>query len=183
MKFLLRLFGYQRKPEKPRYEPPLMPCSSLIALSGPCYGDMTFFGTFLLNSVSLKVWMKDHAASVFSSDSMEQQARLHLPLWLEDVDYSCNNYVTKIDFPMRKVLVPYTYDFYLKGWIVVYCHECKSLHDAMIDNNQNIEKTDSSVKWLEEWLCPAGHVLHRKDQEIRHIKRRSSVPNYLNFRK
>lgn len=174
MNFLKRLFKKEVAVEKPAYVPPPLACSSLILLSGPAYGDKTFFGSFLLNSVAVREWVSDHSKSVWSSSNLEQQARLYLPTWLEKVSYEQDRYVTLLDMPMRHVLVPYTYDFYLKGWLSVYCHQCSKHYDTLIDNDHNHQKIGRTSQWTEEWLCPSGHVLYHKEQELRWIVRNSA---------
>ena len=169
MKFLSRLFQKKKITEKLVYEVPDLDCSSLILLSGPTYGDRTFFGSFLLNAVAVKAWTLEHSKSVWSSTHLEQQARKYLPNWLDKVNYGDDGYVTMIDLPMRRVLVPYTYDFYLKGWLSIYCHQCSKFHDTMIDNTHNHQKIGRTSKWTDEWLCPDGHILHYKEEEVRWI--------------
>jgi hypothetical protein len=155
------------------YVKPSIECSSLILLSGPAYGDKTFFGSFLLNSVSLLEWALDHSKNVISSSHLEQQARVFLPVWLEGVSYESKNYITLIDMPMRQVLVPYTYDFYLKGWLSVYCHKCSKSYDTLIDNDHNHQKVGHTFNWTEEWLCPVGHILHHSEEGMRLIIRKN----------
>lgn len=172
--FFAKLFGRKKTIERPAYKQPELTCSSLILLSGPTYGDKTFFGSFLLDAVAVRAWVLDHSKSVWSSASLEQQAREFLPVWLEQATYEENDYVTLIDMPMRQVLVPYIYDFYSKGWLSIYCHECKEMHDSLVDNQHGVERIGRTSKWTEEWLCPAGHIVHHKDEEIRLIVRNSS---------
>jgi len=158
--------------EKPEYEKPKIDCSISILLAGPAYGDKTFFGSFLLNAVSVREWALDHSTSVWSTAHLEQQARVFLPTWLNGITSDSNRYVTLIDLPMRQVLVPYTYDFYLKGWLSVYCHQCAVSYDSLIDNQHNQQKAGHTSNWTDEWLCPKSHILHHKDQEIRLIVRK-----------
>ena len=103
--------------------------------------------------------MLDHSKSVFSSSKLEQQARLYLPTWIACIPDNAF-YVTLLDIHMRHVLVPYAYDFYLKGWLKCYCHQCSLLHEKFIDNSTEVEKLGNSRSWTEEWLCPNGHILH-----------------------
>ena len=154
------------------YNKPEIKCSNTILLSGPAYGDKTFLGSFLLNINGFDDWMLDHSKSVFSSSKKEQQARLFLPNWVAFDSTTCTNYVTLLDFHMRQVLVPYTYDFYLKGWIKCYCYECSFLHDKLIDNSSEVEKFGKNRSWTEKWLCPNGHILHTKNEELRLLIRR-----------
>jgi hypothetical protein len=88
------------------------------------------------------------------------------------VSNESNDYITLIDMPMRQVLVPYTYDFYLKGWLDVYCHQCSEFYDKLVDNDHNHQMVGHTSNWTEEWLCPTGHILHHKEQEIRWIVRK-----------
>lgn len=179
MNFLTQWF-VKAKPQpkpivKPQYEKPKNDCSSLILLSGPAYGDKTFFGSFLLNAVSLREWALDHSKSVWSTANLEQQARVFLPVWLDSASYESNDFITLIDMPMRQVLVPYTYDFYLKGWLSVYCHQCSKFYDTLVDNDHNHQKVGYTSNWTEEWLCPSGHILHHKEEEIRWIVRKKET--------
>lgn len=178
--FFQSFFNIFKKKEKPVkfekiYTAPPIECSNIILLSGPTYNDKTFFGSFLLNSIAVREWVSDHSNSVWSSSKLEQQARLFLPTWLENVSYENDGYVTLLDMPMRHVLVPYTYDFYLKGWLSVYCHQCSKLYDTLIDNNHNHQKVGRTSLWTEEWLCPVGHILHHKQQELRLIVKKKQI--------
>lgn len=171
MKFLKKFFSKKVVVEPLSYLHPLIPCSSLILLSGPAYGDKTFLGSFLLDVGASSNWISDHSKSVYSSFKLVQEARLCLPKWIFNSTPLSDSYITEIDNYMRQVLVPYTYDFYLKGWLKVYCHECSMLHDTLIDNSTNSEKDGNVRRWVEEWQCPKGHIVHRKDEEIRIITR------------
>jgi len=172
MSFLTKWFGKSKPVEKPQYETPKIDCSSHILLSGPTYGDKTFLGSFLLNAVAVREWALVHSKSVWSTAILEQQARLYLPIWLDEVSYGFDSYITLIDMPMRQVLVPYTYDFYLKGWLSIYCHQCSKSYDTMLDNNHSHQKIGYTSNWTEEWLCPSGHIVHHKEQEVRWIVRK-----------
>ena len=172
MNFFTKWFVKAKPKEKPQYEKPKIDCSSMILLSGPAYGDKTFFGSFLLNAVSVREWALDHSKGVWSSANLEQQARVFLPVWLDRVTYESEGYITLIDMPMRQVLVPYTYDFSLKGWLSIYCHQCHEFYDSVIDQNHDSQSDGISSKWIEEWHCPVGHILHLKEQEVRWIVRK-----------
>lgn len=153
------------------YTKPSIECSNLILLSGPAYGDKTFFGSFLLNVSLSKVWMKEHSNVVFSSDKLEQEARIFLPTWCADVTEEDNAYITLIDTHIRHVLVPYTYDFYLKSSLQIYCHQCNSYCDRIFDKSSDVVINGRNRSWVEDWRCSNGHVLHRKDQELRLLVR------------
>ncbi len=172
MNFLKRLYSKKLVVDKPIYTHPAVACSSHILLSGPAYGDKTFLGSFLLNAVEVRDWVSDHSKSVWSSANFEQQARQYLPTWLEGVSLKDDGYVTLLDMPMRQVLVPYTYDFYLKGWLSVYCHQCSKLFETLIENDHNHQKTGLTSRWTAQWLCPSGHILHHAEEEIRWIVRK-----------
>jgi hypothetical protein len=161
--------------EKAKYDQPKIDCSNLILLAGPAYGDKAYLASFLLSAVSLKEWAIDHSKSVWSTANLEQQARGYLPIWLDDTNNTNDGYVTMIDMPMRQVLVPYTYDFYLKGWLSIYCHQCKRFYDTLIDNAHSHQKVGNTSNWTEEWLCPSSHVIHFKEEEIRWIVRKSKM--------
>ena len=167
MNFLSEWFGKAKLVEKLQYEKPEINCSNLILLSGPAYGDKTFSASFLLSAVSVKEWAVDHSKSVWSTANLEQQARVYIPIWLEGTTNKNDAYVTMIDMPMRQVLVPYTYDFYLKGWLSIFCHQCASFYDTLIDNDHSHSKVGNTSNWTEEWLCPSGHIIRHKEEEIR----------------
>ncbi len=167
--------SFLRKKESPvssGYVTDMLPCSSTIALCGPCYGDVTYAGTFLLDTKLLLEWANPHSKSVWSSQRIEQQAREHLPVWLAPSRKKITTYIALIDSPTRGVLMPYIYDFYLKGLLGYYCHQCKSEHRELIENDHGSVRTDNISRWVEEWLCPAGHVVHSKQEEIRWITRK-----------
>ena len=152
---------------KQEYTKPSLECSSLILLCGPSYGDQHYYGSFLLNAVSLKSWALEHSLNVRSVNSISQAAREYLPLWLSRTTYQQDSYITLLDKEMREVMMPYIYDFYLKGWLSAYCYECHEHHDSLTTDVHNKVQRPSTSKWTDEWLCRNGHVLHRQDQEIR----------------
>lgn len=153
------------------YVKPTIECSTHILLAGPAYGDKTFFGSFLLDVPMSKLWMNEHSKSVFSSSKLDQEARIFLPLWFSGVTKDNDSYVTLVDIYMRHVLVPYTYDFYLKGFLKIYCHQCRCYYDQILDSSSEVVKNGNNRSWTEEWLCSSGHLLHRKSQELRLIVR------------
>ena len=173
MNFLNHLFSKKLEIKKPTYIQPSVACSSQILLAGPAYGDKTFFGSFLLNAIAVREWTLDHSKSVWSNANLQQQARVYLPIWLDGVTYKADGYVTMIDMPMRQVLVPYTYDFYLKGWLSIYCHQCALLYETLNENIHNHQKVGNTSNWTDEWLCLSGHIIHYKEEEIRWIVRKT----------
>jgi len=167
-------FNFFKKKTKPDlvYKFPEINCSSLILLSGPAYGDKTFFASFFLDVVACKEWVLDHSKSVISSVKQEQEARLFLPKWFTNVTMSDDSYITLIDSKMRSVLVPYALDFYQKGWLNYYCHGCHEFHDSMIDNTSEVVKNGNYRSWVEEWQCLNGHIIHHNEHELRLIVRK-----------
>lgn len=153
------------------YVKPAIDCSNFILLTGPAYGDKTFFGSFLLDVSLSKAWIHEHSNTVFSSAKLEQEARIFLPAWCSNVTKEDDGYVTLIDNQMRHVLVPYTYDFYLMNCLKIYCHQCNSYCDKIIDKSSDAVRNGKNRSWIEEWHCPCGHVLHRKNQELRLLTR------------
>ena len=166
-------FSKKKSPVSTGYVPAMLPCSSTIALCGPCYGDITYTATFLLDTKFLLDWVNPHSKSVWSSKRVEQQAREHLPVWLAPTRKKIKRYIALLDGPTRGVLMPYIYDFYLKGLLRYYCHLCKSEHCELVENNHGSEKSGDVSRWVEEWQCPAGHVVHSKHEELRWITRKS----------
>jgi hypothetical protein len=169
--FFKKIFGGAKKVVN-FYDKPKDECSSLILLSGPSYGDKTFFASFFLDVVACKEWSLDHSKSIWCSDKAEQEARVFIPEWFSTVTRNDDSYITLIDPKMRSVLVPYSLDFYQKGWLNYYCHGCHEFHDSMIDNTSEVVKDGSNRSWVEEWQCLNGHIIHHKEQELRWIVRK-----------
>ena len=159
--------------KEPQYLIPQYQCSSKILLCGPSYGDITFFGSFLLDSLAIKEWTLDHSKNVFSTNKLEQQARQFLPIWLDSVKSDSASFITLLDHPMRNVLVPYAFDFYTRGWLKVYCHQCCDEYDSIVDNEHDLLKFGNKSSWTDEWLCHQGHILHQKENELRWIVRQT----------
>lgn len=159
--------------KEPQYLIPQYQCSSKILLCGPTYGDITYFGSFLLDSLAIKEWTLDHSKHVYSSNKVTQQARQFLPTWLDSVRSDSDNFVTLLDNPMRVVLVPYAFDFYTKGWLKVYCHQCCKEYDSIVKNEHDLLKFGNKSSWTDEWLCHQGHKLHHKDNDVRWIVRQT----------
>lgn len=166
-------FFAKEKQTTAAYQAPEIICSKTLVLCGPCYADITYTATFLLDTQHLKDWALDHSKNIWSSNKTEQQAREALPNWLLSSPKRKSTYVAKLDYPMRQVLMPYIYDFYLKGWLQYYCHECKTHHHALTENDHDKSSNGDTTSWVEEWLCPNGHIIHSKQESIRWITRRS----------
>jgi hypothetical protein len=155
--------------DKSTYKYPSYQCGSSILICGPTYGDKKYFGSFTVDASKLASWTFEHSKAVWSSNKDEQKARELLPLWLSIGNLEREFYVSLLDLPMRHVLVPYLYDFYLKGWVTIYCHECHLHHHELIDNKHDHEQRGDTNKWIQEWLCPNGHVIHHEHAELRWI--------------
>ena len=153
----------------PKYAAPALECSSLILLCGPSYGDQHYKGSFLLDAVALKEWAIAVGRGVTSAQSLHYAAGAFIPQWLEKTSYQQDSYVTLLDKYTRGVLMSYVLDFYQKGLIRVYCHECHEHHDSIVINVNEEEHHGPLTEWTDEWLCCNGHVLHKEDQEIRWI--------------
>lgn len=160
--------------KEPQYLIPQNNCSTKILLCGPTYGDITFFGSFLLDATAVKRWALDHSKNVYSTNKVTQQARQLLPTWLDSVRSDSDNFVTLIDNSMRDVLVPYAFDFYTKGWLKVYCHQCSQEYGSLVANEHDKLKFGNKSTWTDEWLCQKGHILHRKAHEVRWIVRKTT---------
>jgi hypothetical protein len=164
--------------KEPEYLIPDYECSPRILLCGPTYGDITFFGSFILEANAIKQWALEHSKNVYSTNKMNQQARQYLPTWLDSVKKESSNHITLLDSTMRDVLVPYTFDFYTQGSLKIYCHQCSQEYDSLIDNEHDSHKYGNKSTWTDEWLCPKGHILHHKTHEVRWIVRKKlSIEN------
>ena len=153
------------------YQPPILRCSSNIVICGPVYGDKKYSGTFIIATDKLITWAFEHSKDVWSSNKGEQKAREFLPIWLSIENRERDLYFSLLDSSMRHVLMPYLYDFFLKGWVTVYCYQCHQNHNMFIENNFDHQIHGQTSKWVEEWLCPNGHILHHEHSELRWITR------------
>jgi len=167
-----RQIDAREKTENLSFKYPSHQCGSSILLCGPTYGDIKYYGSFLVDARKLSSWTFEHSKAVWSSNKDEQKARELLPLWLSIGNNERESHVSLLDLPMRHVLVPYLYDFYLKGWVTIYCHECHLHYNELIDNKYDHEQRGDTNKWVEEWLCPNGHVIHHEHAELRWITKK-----------
>jgi len=154
------------------YEFPSHICASKIIITGPSYGDKTYFASFIVDADKLISWAFDHSKGVWSSSKNEQKAREILPVWMAIKSEDKESYISILDGPMRQVLAPYIYDFYLKGWVSYYCHLCHSQHQKLTENDHDHQSQGAHSSWIVEWICPNGHIIHRKQHDLMWIKKR-----------
>lgn len=157
---------------KSAYKYPSHQCGAAVLICGPTYGDKKYFGSFTVDAKKLASWAFEHSKAVRSSNKDEQNARELLPLWLSIGNLDRESYVSLLDLPMRHVLVPYLYDFYLHGWVTTYCHQCHADHRELVENNHDHQKRGNTSKWVVEWRCPNGHIVHQEQSELRWITRK-----------
>ncbi|MBT8573490.1 hypothetical protein ICN46_06550 [Polynucleobacter sp. Latsch14-2] len=138
----------------------------MALLAGPYYGDEDYYGSLLIDLSKMEEWATHHAKATWTSVTAEQEAKEYFPRWVSVF----NQYVDAITFldkSQRGFLKPYALDFVNKGWFQIYCPNCKEFFHEIKNNDHGKDRLGSTIKWIAEWQCPNGHVLHYKKHEIR----------------
>lgn len=148
-------------------------CSETTVIASPEFGSSQYACVVTVPSVRLYVWAQKHVLGNASLGIEGQTSREFLYRWLARADFS-NGRVSALPPPASGIVAPYLRQFVEDGVAVVFCPDCK----RTVQNIQ-IRESDSHTEsaytvWREIWLCPCGHVLHRKTHKARLIRTWSS---------
>ena len=150
------------------YVTPAYQCTRNVLLCGSAYGDVYYQGAYLLDTQAALDWVKKHSTSVWSLQQEEQQAREYIPIWFANPAPD-DDHIALLDPGMRGVLMPYLLDFHTHGWLSIYCLQCRKNYESMTTATFDAERNGPYSTWTAEWRCPAGHIVHRKKNEIRYF--------------
>ena len=150
------------------YVPPSYQCTRSVLLCGSAYGDVSYQGAYLLDTQAALDWVKKHSTSVWSLQQEQQQAREYIPIWFAN-PVTDDDHIALLDPGMRGVLMPYLLDFHTYGWLSIYCPQCRENYESMTTTTFDAERNGPYSTWTAEWRCPAGHIVHRKKNEIRYF--------------
>jgi hypothetical protein len=153
------------------YEPPSYQCTQSVLLCGSAYGEISYKGAYLLDTQAALDWVKKHSVTVWSSKQEHQQAREYIPIWFAN-PVPGDGHVALLDPSMRDVLMPYLVDFYNNGWLSIYCPQCRKNYETLTRTQFDADRDGPYSTWTEEWQCQAGHIVHRRKNEIRYFKPR-----------
>ena len=166
----------EKRREPINYVPPSYQCTRNVLLCGSAYGDVYYQGAYLLDTQAALDWVKKHSTSVWSLQQEEQQAREYIPIWFANPAPD-DDHIALLDPGMRGVLMPYLLDFHTHGWLSIYCLQCRKNYESMTTATFDAERNGPYSTWTAEWRCPAGHIVHRKKNEIRYFKPRNGNGN------
>ena len=150
------------------YVRPSYRCTRSVLLCGSAYGDVYYQGAYLLDTQAALDWVTKHSTSVWSLQQEEQQAREYIPIWFANPAPD-DDHIALLDSEMRGVLMPYLLDFHTHGWLSIYCLQCRKNYESMTTATFDAERNGPYSTWTAEWRCPAGHIVHRKKNEIRYF--------------
>ncbi len=157
-----------KRREPINYVQPAYQCTRNVLLCGSAYGDVSYQGAYLLDTQAALDWVKKHSTSVWSLQQEEQQAREYIPIWFANPAPD-DDHIALLDPAMRGVLMPYLLDFHTHGWLSIYCPQCRENYESMTTTTFDAERNGPYSTWTAEWRCPAGHIFHRKKNEIRYF--------------
>ena len=157
-----------KRRESINYVPPAYQCTRNVLLCGSAYGDIFYQGAYLLDTQAALDWVKKHSTSVWSLQQEEQQAREYIPIWFANPAPD-DDHIALLDPGMRGVLMPYLLDFHTHGWLSIYCPQCRKNYESVTTAQFDAERNGPYSTWTAEWRCPAGHIVHRKKNEIRYF--------------
>ena len=150
------------------YVRPAYQCTRNVLLCGSAYGDVYYQGAYLLDTQAALDWVTKHSTSVWSLQQEQQQAREYIPIWFANPAPD-DDHIALLDPEMRGVLMPYLLDFHTHGWLSIYCPHCRENYESMTTATFDAERNGPYSTWTAEWRCPAGHIVHRKKNEIRYF--------------
>ena len=161
----------EKRREPINYVPPTYQCTHSVLLCGSAYGDVSYQGAYLLDTQAALDWVKKHSTSVWSLQQEQQQAREYIPIWFANPAPD-DGHIALLDSGMRGVLMPYLLDFHNHGWLSIYCPQCRKNYESVTTATFDAERNGPYSTWTAEWRCSAGHIVHRKKNEIRYLKPR-----------
>ena len=157
-----------KRSESIDYVRPAYQCTRNVLLCGSAYGDVSYQGAYLLDTQAALDWVKKHSTSVWSLQQDQQQAREYIPIWFAN-PVPDDDHIALLDPGMRGVLMPYLLDFHTHGWLSIYCPQCRENYESMTTATFDAERNGPYSTWTAEWRCAAGHIVHRKKNEIRYF--------------
>lgn len=132
-----------------------------VVIAGPSYGDKHHTGDVIADSAGLLPWALHQASNGGDTDA----ARRTLPLWLMGADLS-NPEPSMANELFHTVWRGFAGDFIDKGFARAWCPECNQFV-SNIKNDMHKLGHDGVFHWfMDEWHCPAGHLIYRKKEGI-----------------
>ena len=156
------------------YVLPSYQCTRSVLLCGAAYGDVSYRGAYLLDTQAAIEWVTKHSTSVWSLQQKQQQAREYIPVWFANPALD-DDHVALLDTEMRGVLMPYLLDFYTRGWLSIFCSQCRKNYESVTRTQFDADRDGRYSTWTEDWRCAAGHIVHSKKNEIRYFKPRDGT--------
>jgi len=122
-------------------------------------------GAFLLDLSKAEEWAIRHAENVWSSVPAEQYARIQLPKQIAELNESSENFVSIPSAPLFHVLHPYLLEFYVRGWLQIWCMNCKTTSTDALFICMAPNLTDVVQSRTEGYSCAncGSHIHHRPD--------------------
>jgi hypothetical protein len=142
------------------YIPPNIPCAEWVLVLGAAYGDSGLNCSLLIPAKSIYEWSLNHLKNSWTSSLLKQQALEHIVSWTDKKNIS-DNYVTFLDPIQRKVLQPYSGNLMKDNQYKVWCNECKSMHNNIIDATEYLGRDGTESKSIQIWHCPNNHVIKK----------------------
>lgn len=195
MSFLKRLFGDNRNPreklfdeiinsgiksarenqkawdnfdedaELKKYLAGLPRCSKYVLIASPFYELEGFNGEVVAYAAKLQPWMVDRVKGA-TKFGMAQVVFLATPQWLEQADLS-NESITVLSPELLDNLSDYAYALVRDKIAFCRCSTCHKSYDDITMVKLNQREEGQKHFWTDEWRCPEGHIIYRKDTWIR----------------
>ena len=144
-------------------------CQATVVVANPDYGEGEYQATITMQAKDLLAWVNAR----LESGSPLYTDKVLLPLlrnWLKDAQESGSE---QSRFPAiaYEVIEREINDWIESGLATVYCPSCASeIQDFDKAEKDRWNAGNSLYFWTDNWVCPAGHLLYRRNEWM-HINR------------
>ena len=149
--------------------PTLSRCTGRVVAASAQYDEKQYKCDVIVDTADLIPWAEHHACAVWCSKEEIQTARIAFPHWLRAANFSDLS-LSYIAHPFFAVLHPYVSRFVKEGLAEVFCLKCRGSASDISIVRLNEREAGHWSWWTDEWRCATGHILYRKDNELRYLQ-------------
>jgi hypothetical protein len=168
-KFFHRDPPFDEKAEAKRLLQTLPVCSSHVVIASPKYSE--YYRCEVVMPARALVSFADRTReSTFGGSYASRTAREALPEWLLAASpMDARTSYMPVEF--AEVVRSYVLDFIHDGTASVYCQDCKSFIEKIIETQSNPKaygpRIEPTSEYTASWECPAGHRLYQEHLQFR----------------
>lgn len=167
-RLFLRDPPFDEKAEARKLLHALPPCSKFVVIACPKYSHH-YRCEVVMAARDLLAFAERARESTFGGTYASRTAREALPEWLRNAADSDSTSYMPLDFAAE--VQSYVLNFIHDRSAKVFCPDCKSYTDSMVEKRSNERSYGPSIEPTSEhtstWECPVGHHLYEEHHKFR----------------